>query len=103
LVVTHLLVSHIDMRAAVESHRLPILLLACLVGIIPQSGPHLIFATLYAQGAIPFSILLAGSIVQDGHGMIPVLAHSRRAFLAVKAVNLAVGLLVGLLGVLMGW
>ena len=48
-------------------------------------------------------LLLATCVVQDGHGMIPVLAHSRRAFLAVKAVNVAIGLALGLLGYLMGW
>jgi hypothetical protein len=72
-----------------------LLLLACLVGLIPESGPHLIFVTLYAQGAAPFGVLLASSIVQDGHGMLPMLAHSRRAFAAVKAINLVVGFAAG--------
>jgi len=72
-----------------------LLLLAALIGIIPESGPHLVFVTLYARGAIPFAVLLTSSIVQDGHGMLPLLAHSRRAFLVVKAVNFAVGLAAG--------
>jgi hypothetical protein len=66
-----------------------------LLGIIPESGPHLVFVTLYAAGGIPISILVASSIVQDGHGMLPLLAHSRRDFLRVKAVNLALGVAVG--------
>jgi hypothetical protein len=40
-------------------------------------------------------VLLASSIVQDGHGMLPMLAHSRRAFVAVKLVNCVVGLVAG--------
>ncbi|MCU0248055.1 MAG: putative manganese transporter, partial [Bryobacter sp.] len=36
--------------------------LACVVGLIPESGPHLVFVTLYVQGAIPFGILLASSV-----------------------------------------
>ena len=72
-----------------------VLLIACLIGVVPESGPHLVFVTLFARGTIPFSILLANSIVQDGHGMLPMLAHSRRAFLGVKAVNVLVGLAVG--------
>jgi len=72
------------------------LIAACLVGIIPDSGPHLVFVTMFASGMIPFSVLLANSIVQDGHGMLPLLACSRRDFLKVKAVNLLVGLVVGL-------
>lgn len=103
LLVTHVLVEKLDIEAALEAHKLPVLLLACLVGIIPESGPHLVFVTLYAQGAVPFSVLLASSIVQDGHGMIPILAHSRTAFASVKAINFVIGLAVGLLGYAMGW
>lgn len=80
-----------------------LLIMACLIGLIPESGPHLVFVTLYAQHAIPFSVLLASSIVQDGHGMLPMLAHSRKAFVAVKAVNFAAGLVVGTAVMLLGW
>lgn len=76
-----------------------LLLLACTIGLIPESGPHLIFVTLYAQQAIPFGVLLASSVVQDGHGMLPMLAHSRKAFVAVKAVNFILGLAVGALAI----
>jgi len=69
--------------------------LACLIGVIPESGPHLIFVTLYAQHVVPFGVLLANSIVQDGHGMLPMLADSRRGFLTVKAVNVLVGAIAG--------
>lgn len=72
-----------------------LLLMACAVGLIPESGPHLIFVTLYAQHALPFGVLLASSIVQDGHGMLPMLAHSRHAFFAVKAVNFLLGMTAG--------
>jgi hypothetical protein len=68
---------------------------AGLLGLIPESGPHLVFVTLYAAGGVPIAILVANSIVQDGHGMLPLLAHSRRDFLRVKAVNLVLGLAVG--------
>jgi len=75
----------------------PLLPLACAIGLLPQSGPHLIFVTLYAQEKIPFGILLASSVVQDGHGMLPMLAHSRKAFIAIKAVNFVVGMAAGAL------
>lgn len=78
-----------------------LLVLACAVGLIPESGPHLIFVTLYLRGTIPFGVLLASSIVQDGHGMLPLLAHSRRAFLAIKAVNFLLGLLAGAAAILL--
>ena len=103
LLLTHALVHLLDVRALVENHALPLLLIACLVGLLPESGPHLVFVALYADGAIPFSVLLASSVVQDGHGMLPVLSHSRRAFVGVKLLKLAIGLSVGLLGHFMGW
>jgi hypothetical protein len=72
-----------------------LLVMACVIGLILESGPHLIFVTLYAEHAAPFGVLLASSIVQDGHGKLPMLAHSRRAFLAVKGVNFLLGLAAG--------
>jgi hypothetical protein len=68
---------------------------ASLLGLIPESGPHLLFVTLFDQGVVPFSTLLASSIVQDGHGTLPLLAYSRSDFLKIKAINLVVGLVVG--------
>ncbi len=86
---------HVDVEGAVRSGKWIVLVIACLIGLIPESGPHLIFVTLFARGAIPFSILLASSIVQDGHGMLPMLAQSRRAFVVIKTIDFAVGLAVG--------
>ncbi len=47
-------------------YKLLLLFLGALIGLIPESGPHLIFVTLFANGVIPFSVLLTSSIVQDG-------------------------------------
>lgn len=71
------------------------ILLATAVGIIPESGPHLIFVTLYASGIIPLPVLLASSISQDGHASIPLLAESKPAFLKAKVINCLVALAVG--------
>jgi hypothetical protein len=62
-----------------------------------------VFVTLYAQGSIPLSILLASSVVQDGHGMLPMLADSRRAFVLIKAINLTVGLAMGAAALAVGF
>jgi hypothetical protein len=85
----------IDLTLYIQNSSWQILGIAGLVGIIPESGPHLVFVTLFANGNIPVSILVASSIVQDGHGMLPLLAESRRDFFRVKAVNLIVGVAVG--------
>lgn len=68
---------------------------ASLLGLIPESGPHLLFVTLFEQGLLPVSTLVASSIVQDGHGTLPLLAYSRSDFLKVKAINLVVGFAIG--------
>ncbi len=96
LVVMAVLLHSLDLGSWIEANYLTVLLIACLVGFIPESGPHMIFVTLFAEGAIPFGILLASSVVQDGHGMLPLLAESKKGFISVKVINLSTGLLVGL-------
>jgi len=93
----------LDMNSFVANNMLLLLLLAVAIGVIPESGPHLIFVTLFAAGTIPFSILLASSISQDGHGMLPLFAESKRSFLAIKTVNMIVAFIVGGLGYLIGY
>ncbi len=98
LIALHILNTQLDFDKMVRGENwMPWILLgmACLLGLVPQSGPHFVFLFLFIAGTIPFSILLASSIVQDGHGMLPMLAHSRRAFIVVKTINLLVGALVG--------
>jgi len=87
----------------VKANQFTIMLIAVLLGLIPQSGPHFIFIFLFMQGSIPLSILMANSIVQDGHGAIPLLAESGKSFILMKAVNLLVGLIIGFSGIIIGW
>jgi Putative, 10TM heavy-metal exporter len=87
--------SWVDFGALFSSSPIIMLLIAVLVGFIPQSGPHFVLIALFIQGSIPFSILLANSVVQDGHGMLPMLAYSRKFFLIIKFINLLAGLFVG--------
>ena len=71
------------------------IVLATLIGIIPESGPHMIFVTLFAAGVIPFPVLLASCISQDGHSSIPLLAESKKSFLWAKLINCIVALTAG--------
>ena len=71
------------------------IVLATLVGIIPESGPHMIFVTLYAAGVVPLPVLLASSISQDGHSSLPLIAENRKSFLWAKLINCITALLVG--------
>ncbi len=103
VLLMHVLVDHLHLEGWMQQNQLLMLLVACVVGLVPESGPHLVFLTLYSQGAVPFSVLLASSVVQDGHGMLPLLADSRRDFLQVKAINLVVGLGIGMIGYFSDW
>ncbi len=71
------------------------ILIAAAIGLIPESGPHLVFITLFISGLVPFSVLLTSSIVQDGHTTLPLLAESKKSFVKAKLINLAVGLILG--------
>ena len=72
-----------------------LLLLGALIGVVPESGPHLIFVMMYAQGLVPFSVLFTTSFVQDGHGMLPLLSYSIKDAMLIKAFNLVFGIAIG--------
>lgn len=72
-----------------------VFLIGAVIAIIPESGPHLIFVLMYAQGLVPFSILFTTSFIQDGHGMLPLLSYSLKDSVLIKVFNLIFGLAVG--------
>ncbi len=76
-----------------------VILFAALVGMIPESGPHMVFITLFAGGYVPFSVLLASSISQDGHTALPLLASDKSNFVKTKLINALVAVVCG--GILM--
>jgi len=104
--VLHFFNQFIDVKDWIEGNIYLVILIAALIGIIPESGPHIIFISMYVSGALPdeglqaFAILLTSSIVQDGHGSIPLLAESGKSFIFAKIINVIVGLFVGYLLVL---
>jgi len=98
LFVMNLLLLHLDLKDWIVDQQFLLLLIAVVIGLIPESGPHLIFVTFYAQGLVSLPVLLASSIVQDGHGMLPMLAESGKNFVFIKLINLVVGLIVGVIG-----
>lgn len=103
LLFIHALDQFYDVKDWISNNLWLILVIAVVIGIIPESGPHVVFILLFVQGIIPFSILLASSIVQDGHGALPLLAESRKSFITMKIINIAVGLLAGGIGLLVGF
>jgi hypothetical protein len=103
LAVAHLLLAQVHVRDWMSNNMLLMLVIAILVGIIPESGPHMIFISLFMEGAIPFSILLTNCFVQDGHTALPLLAETPRAFIYVKCLKIILGLTAGLCGYFFGF
>ncbi len=98
LFVIEILKEYINVEQWVSTNHIYVLIAAVIVGIIPESGPHLLFVTMFYTGTIPFSVLLANSIVQDGHGALPLFAESKISFLKMKAINIIVGFIAGFAG-----
>ncbi len=88
---------YLHIEQITSEYKLLLLFLGAVIGLIPESGPHLIFVTLFANGLIPFSILLTSSIVQDGHGMLPLLSYSLKDSIKIKAFNFVIGIALGLI------
>ncbi|EMA38353.1 putative manganese transporter [Halococcus hamelinensis] len=49
------------------------------LGLIPGCAPQIVFAGLYAEGAIPFSALVGNAISQDGDALFPLMAIDMKA------------------------
>ncbi|MEJ2593800.1 MAG: putative manganese transporter [bacterium] len=103
LILMHFITERLDVEGFISDNIWIVLFIAVLVGIIPESGPHLVFIILFASGTLPLSILIANSIVQDGHGSLPLLAESPKAFIQVKIINILVGFVAGAIGLLTGF
>ncbi len=96
LLICQIGIQYLDIQHWISNNMLLVILLAVAIGLIPESGPHLVFVTLFAQGMLPFYVLMVNSIVQDGHTTLPLLAESKGAFFKAKAINMAVGLIIGI-------
>lgn len=97
LILIKLLNSIIGFGSILEGLPVIVLLVAAVgIGMIPGSSPSIPFVLLFSTGAIPFSVLLANSIVQDGHGIFPMLSYTVRDSIIVKLFNAMFGFIIGL-------
>lgn len=70
-------------------------LMACLVGLLPGCGPQIVVTTLYMQGHIPFSALMANAISNDGDALFPAIALAPKAALIGTLYTAVPSLLIG--------
>lgn len=103
LLVIQVGLQYLDITAWLRDNVYLMILLAALVGMIPESGPNMVFITLFASGLAPFSVLLTSSISQDGHTSLPLLASSKRDFVVAKVLNALIAVVVGSLVYLAGF
>lgn len=103
LLIVHFGLKYWELESFVKEYIELVLILGVLVGIIPESGPHLVFVMMFANGLIPFSVLLASSIAQDGHGILPLVSYTIKDTILIKVFNLCAALLIGSLTYLIGW
>ena len=102
LVVVHMGLNYWNLKGFVSNNLPWMFLLGALVAVIPESGPHLIFVMLFAEGVIPFSVLFTSSFVQDGHGILPLLAYTVKDSILIKILNVVFGLGIGMVLYLLG-
>lgn len=95
MLVVRLSENYIDLKSWIGNNTALMILFAVLVGMIPQSGPHMVFVTLFAQGLIPLPVLIASCITQDGHAGLPLIAKSSRDFFKIKGIKSAIALAIG--------
>lgn len=70
-------------------------LVAVLIGFVPGCGPQVLVATLYINGVIPFSSLIANAISNDGDALFPAIALNPKAAVLATAYSAVPALIVG--------
>ncbi|PLW80458.1 hypothetical protein C0585_02585 [Candidatus Woesearchaeota archaeon] len=79
-----------------------VLLIASLVAVLPISGPNIFLVVMFSNGLVPFSVLLANSIIQDGHGLLPIIGFSIEDAVKIKIFNFVFGFTIGLVLLIFG-
>lgn len=100
LALFNILSIYIDMETWIRGNTGLMILAAVLIGLIPESGPHLIFVSMYASGILPFPVLLASCIAQDGHACLPLIAENKRSWLSAKILKSILAVAAGCIAML---
>jgi hypothetical protein len=84
-------------ESLLSEHKLYLIFIAALVGIIPSPAPNFFILNMFALNpGTMFSVFLTNSIVQDGHGLLPILGYSYKDAIKVKMFKLVYALITGL-------
>lgn len=91
---------YIDIETWIKGNIWLMLVIAVAAGLIPESGPHLVFVSMFAAGILPFPVLLANCISQDGHACLPLIAENKRSWMTVKLIKTVIAATVGAIAIL---
>lgn len=81
-----------------------LLLFAAVIGLIPSPAPNFLIFNIFAlHPASLFSVFLTNSIVQDGHGLLPILGYSFKDAVKVKVFKIIFGIIIGLIILTIGY
>ena len=104
LIGVNLIDQYVNIGTWIHNNVYLTILIAIIIGLIPASGPHFIFISMYLSGIVPISVLLASSITQDGHAGLPLLAESWKTFLLIKGIKVVIAFTIAVLAqLLLGW
>lgn len=88
-------VSGVDLQALVAAAGIWSVLGGVALGLIPGCGPQVLLVMLYTQGVVPFSVVVANAISQDGDALFPLIALEPRSALRASVVTTIPALVVG--------
>ncbi|MFT6255286.1 MAG: hypothetical protein ACJATV_001546 [Granulosicoccus sp.] len=95
--------SGIDLSAQFVSLGALAPLLAIIIGFIPGCGPQILVTTLYLNGVVPLSSLLANAISNDGDALFPAIALAPKAAVRATFYSAIPALIVGYSAFMLGW
>ncbi len=89
------LFGNVDIAALAAAAGLLAPVVGALIGLIPGCGPQIVLAGVYAEGAIPFSTLVANAISQDGDALFPLIAMDKTAAIVATIYTTIPALVIG--------
>ena len=95
LAIFGILSTRIDMETWLRGNTGLMIVIAVLTGLIPESGPHMVFVSMFASGILQFPVLLASCISQDGHACLPLIAENKKSWIRVKTLKSMLALAAG--------
>lgn len=85
----------LDLKSLFESVAPLLPLMGVLVGLIPGCGPQVLVTTLFINGIIPFSALMANAISNDGDALFPAIALNPKAAVAATLYSTVPAFILG--------